>query len=132
MMSSDESRKVLIVDDSELTLAAAAIALERGGFQVKTATTMGTAETILAGWSPDLVVTDVHMPGLDGTEVCAWMKSRMARAVPVLLYSGLPEEELEPLALKAGADGFVSKGRGLRHLVAGLRALFAEGRGDAS
>jgi CheY-like chemotaxis protein len=117
-------RKVLILDDSELTLGAAAIALERGGYEVRTATSIAGAESILAEWLPDLVLTDVNMPGVDEHEICLRIKSSMReQPIPVLLYSGLPEDELEPIALRAGADGFLTKAKGLRHLVSELRAF---------
>jgi PleD family two-component response regulator len=119
--------RVLIMDDSDLTLAAATSVLEREGFEVKTATTLGTFNAILNGWSPHVVLTDVHMPELEGTELCAWIKSRVQTAdVPIILYSGLPDDELAELARRSGADGYVTKARGMKHVVRELRA-FCEG-----
>jgi DNA-binding response OmpR family regulator len=122
--SRTEKRKVLILDDSELTLGATAMALERGGYEVKTAASIGSAETILARWSPDVVLTDVNMPGVEGNQVCAWIKAHQMHAAPIVLYSGLPEEDLEPIARLSGADGFLTKAKGLRHLVTHLGAIF--------
>jgi CheY-like chemotaxis protein len=120
-------RRVLVVDDSELTLGAMAIALERGGYDVKTATSLSVVEAILAGWSPDVVLTDVNMPGIDEAQVCAWLRAQLrAAATPVVLYSGLPEEDLEPLAQRVGADGYLTKAKGLRHLVNELGSLCSE------
>jgi len=119
-----QKRKVLILDDSELTLGATAMALERGAYEVKTATSIALAQGILEGWSPDVVLTDVNMPGVEDSQVCAWIKEHQKRAAPVVLYSGLPEEDLEPIARKSGADGFLTKAKGLRHLVNELGAIF--------
>jgi PleD family two-component response regulator len=121
----DETKpKVLIIDDSDLTLAAATAALEREGFEVRTATTLGSFSGILNSWSPHVVLTDVDMPGLTGPELCTWIKSRIQTAdVPILLYSGLPDDELASLAVEAGADGYVAKARGLRHMVKELRSF---------
>lgn len=120
-----EKRKVLVLDDSELTLGATAMALERGGYDVRTATSIDLAQSVLEQWSPDVILTDVNMPGASDTQICAWIKSHMqVRAARVLLYSGLPEEDLEPLARAAGADGFLTKAKGLRHLVQQLGAIF--------
>lgn len=119
--------RILIMDDSDLTLEAATAALERGGFEVKTAMTLGSFASILSNWSPNVVVTDVDMPGLTGPELCAWIKSRIQTSdVPILFYSGLPDDDLEKLTRDAGADGWVAKSRGLRHMVERLRT-FCEG-----
>jgi DNA-binding response OmpR family regulator len=120
----DQKRKVLILDDSELTLGATAVMLERSGYEVKTATSMGTAETILASWSPDVVLTDVNMPGIEGSQICSRLRAQPgANEASVVLSSGLPEEDLEPLARSLGADGFLTKAKGLRHLVSELRSF---------
>jgi DNA-binding response OmpR family regulator len=119
-----EKRKVLILDDSELTLGAASIALERGGYDVRTATSVDSAQAILADWSPDIVLTDVHMPGVEGDRLCAWIRSQLrSEGAPIVLYSGLPEEDLELLARESGADGFLTKSKGLRHLVTKVGVL---------
>lgn len=120
----DEKHRVLIIDDSDLTLAAATSVLEKEGFEVRTATTLGSFNAILNRWAPHVVLTDVNMPELAGNELCAWIKSRVQTAdVPILLYSGLPDEELAELARESGADGFVTKARGMKHVVRQLRAF---------
>jgi CheY-like chemotaxis protein len=121
----DTKRRVLILDDSELALGAIAMTLEKSGYEVKTATSMGNVQTILASsWSPDVVLTDVNMPGVEQTQICAWLKAQLQpREAPVVLYSGLPEEDLEPLARRFGADGFLTKAKGLRHLAIELRSF---------
>jgi DNA-binding response OmpR family regulator len=66
------------------------------------------------------------MPGVEGTQVCDWLKAHLRRGpASILLYSGLPEEDLEPIARKSGADGFLTKAKGLRHLVNQLGVLFS-------
>ena len=120
----ETKHRILILDDSELALGAMAITLERSGYEVKTATTMGSVQSILASWSPDVVLTDVNMPGVEGTQICSWLKAQLQpKEAPVVLYSGLPEEDLELLARRVGADGFVTKARGLRYLVTELRTF---------
>ncbi len=114
-------RRVLILDDSELTLGAVALTLERGGYEVKTATSVDKAETILASWLPDVVLTDVNMPGVEGSQLCSRLRARLSACdASVVLYSGLPEEDLESIAERVGADGFLTKAKGLRHLLTEL------------
>ncbi|GAC1593773.1 MAG: hypothetical protein NVS3B20_18590 [Polyangiales bacterium] len=116
-----------MIDDSDLALQAAKLVLERAGFDVQTANTLGQFNVILTTWAPDLVLTDVNMPGVSGPEICTWIKARIqTHTVPILLYSGLPDEELAQLAQTAGAEGFLSKSRGLKHLAEQL-TTFCEG-----
>lgn len=114
-MSEPESRKVLLVDDSDLTLSVVEDALSTAGFRVRTARTLADVEAMLLEWTPDVVVTDILMPGVSGTDLCRWFKKRLD-PVLVVLMSNLPSETLEDLATRSGADGFVSKGGGLTHL----------------
>ena len=123
----ERKRRVLILDDSELALGAVTITLERSGYDVKTATSLALAESILSGWSPDVVLTDVNMPGLEGAQICSWLKTQLRPGqTPIVLYSGMPEEDLAPLAQRVGADGFLTKAKGLRHLVTELRSLCSQ------
>jgi CheY-like chemotaxis protein len=122
-MASAKSR-VLVLDDSELALGAVSFILERSGYEVKTATSMLAAKSILGEWAPDVVLTDVNMPGVEERQICSWLKGLLREHdAPVVLYSGLPEEDLESLARSVGADGFLTKSKGLRHLVTELRAF---------
>lgn len=116
--------KVLLVDDSELSLAFAQAVLEESRFEVRTAQTVTDAENVLRQWLPDLVLVDVTMPGTSGPELCRLLKSRMrTRAVPVLLFSAFEERVLEKMARTCGADGFVSKVGGVGDLALRLAAF---------
>jgi DNA-binding response OmpR family regulator len=123
----DRKRRVLIVDDSELALGAITVALEKSGYDVKGASSISLVPGILTGWAPDIVLADVNMPGVEGAEVCSWLKAQLRpSAAPVVLYSGLPEEDLGPIAEQFGADGYLTKAKGLRYLVSELRTLCRE------
>ena len=117
------SRKVLVIDDSEISLHFASQVLQRAGFDVRTSTTVDTNGD-LGHWHPDVILTDVRMPGVSGVELCRMLKSRYETAhVPVVLFSGLPPEELELLARDCEADGFLSKMNGLDRLPEELSLL---------
>jgi CheY-like chemotaxis protein len=106
--------KVLLIDDSEISLHFASQALVKAGYEVKTSTDV---ELALGGWTPDVILTDVSMPGMTGVELCRLLKSRYETAhVPVVLFSALSSEELETLARECEADGFISKSSGLERL----------------
>lgn len=106
--------KVLILDDSEITTEVAQEALQHEGFEVRACTTLGEVTAILKHWLPDVVLTDVNMPAMSGAELCHWIKtSGESLAVSVVLFSDMPEDELAILATTSGADGFISKARGI-------------------
>lgn len=110
-------RKVLLIDDSEVSLHFTASVLTRAGFEVKTSTDPYELGSVLGGWRPEVILTDVDMPGLTGNELCRMLKSSYETAhVPVVLFSALPTGELEELARECDADGFLSKAAGLEQL----------------
>jgi twitching motility two-component system response regulator PilH len=110
MVSAPARTKVLLIDDSELSLELAAVVLAESGFDVRTSTTVRDFDLALGEWRPDLILTDVKMPGVSGVELCRFLKSRYETAhVPVVLFSGLPPSELMVLARECEADGYLSK-----------------------
>src|SRR5262245_33867674 len=77
-------RKVLIVDDSQLCLEMEAAILAREGFDVRTAATIDEFDRILHAWSPDIVLTDVKMPEMQGTDLCRYVRRHVrSHHVPV-------------------------------------------------
>lgn len=110
------NRRILLVDDSELTLQVERAYLESAGYEVRTVSSIDKLGAVLEAWSPDLVLTDVDMPVMGGAELCRLIKARIQRLVPVVLFSSLPDRELEALAQRCGADGYLSKSSGLESL----------------
>ncbi len=101
---------MLLIDDNELTLRMVASVLDRSGFEVRTTTNVAQLTTALGEWRPDVILTDVNMPGTSGVELCRQLKATYEMAhVPVVLFSALAHEELEVLARTCEADGFLTK-----------------------
>jgi PAS domain S-box-containing protein len=102
--------RVLIVDDDQKVRALLNDLLEADGYEVLSASDGGTARDSLATFEPEVVISDVIMPVLDGIELCRHIKSDPKTAsIPVLLISGLrnaPEDSLE--GLTAGADDYLN------------------------
>lgn len=118
--------KVLLIDDSELSLELACEALAGCGFEVRTSTGLNDFGAALGQWRPDLILTDVKMPGMSGVELCRFLKSRYETAhVPVVLFSALPASELAALARECEADGYLSKMNGFDKLSEELSLLLA-------
>ncbi|WP_282203281.1 response regulator transcription factor [Kitasatospora fiedleri] len=114
--------RVLVVDDD----AAIRRSLERGlrlsGFRVSTAADGAGALAAVAEEPPDVLVLDVGMPGLSGTEVCRTLRAR-ADDTPVLMLSALDELADRVAGLQAGADDYLVKPFALEELVLRLHAL---------
>jgi two-component system cell cycle response regulator len=116
--------KVLLIDDSEISLHFVAGVLMRAGYDVRTADDVDKLSSVLGDWRPDVILTDVQMPGVSGPELCRMLKSNYETAhVPVVLFSALPNSELEGMARDCEADGFLSKANGLERLPKELALL---------
>lgn len=115
---------VLVVDDEEDILELVKFNLGREGYKV---TTVGSGETALRAArarTPDLIVLDLMLPGVDGLEVCRALKSDpQTREIPILMMSAKGEEADIVSGLELGADDYVTKPFSPRVLVARVRAL---------
>ncbi|MDQ2920848.1 MAG: PAS domain S-box protein, partial [Acidobacteriota bacterium] len=107
--ASSEKCRVLIVDDDQKVAALLTDLLELEGYEVVSAADGGRALEILNSFDPDVVISDVVMPVIDGIELCRHIKKEPRTAsTPVLLISGrrnAPEDSLE--GLTAGADDYL-------------------------
>ena len=110
-------KKILLVDDSIVMLSLEADILTGQGYDVRTAESVAEMNVVLRDWTPDIILTDVRMPDIDGTQLCRLIKAQVTKLVPVILFSSLPDGELARLAKTCGADGFLSKSNGLDSLV---------------
>jgi CheY-like chemotaxis protein len=109
--------KVLFIDDSELSLRLVTAALRGAGYDVRSTDDVHDLSSVLGGWRPDVILTDVEMPGMTGVELCRLIKATYETAhVPVVLFSALPHDQLERLARDCEADGFLCKTSGLKRL----------------
>jgi CheY-like chemotaxis protein len=113
--------RILIADDNESVRVLMTSVLESRGYNVTvTCDGVQALQELDEGSSPDLMLLDIEMPGLDGCEVCSRVKSRPdTRGIPVVLVSGLCDTA--DRASKAGADGFVSKPFSLDTLLTEVR-----------
>ena len=94
----------LIVDDEPAILRLVAMVLTALGFETLTARDAETAAELLKSSKPDLIVTDVRLPGMDGVELARWIKtSRRLKKTPVLLMSAYSEPPHHD------GDGFIAK-----------------------
>ncbi|MBX7098367.1 MAG: response regulator [Myxococcaceae bacterium] len=108
------AKKILLIDDSEITLQLERAALEARGYEVQAASTLVEFEKLLKVFRPDLILTDLHMPEAKGTDICRTLKNEYdTQDIPIVIFSSLDDEQLGKLAEQVGADGFLSKANGL-------------------
>jgi len=116
--------KILIVDDVEENVVLIKAFLEEEGYQVLTADNGIDALEMIESSSPDLVLLDVLMPGLDGFEVCQQIKFNLKmEELPVVMVTALNAREDRLKGLEVGADDFISKPIDWAELIGRVRSL---------
>ncbi len=100
--------KILIVDDSQELLEIMCEYLETCGYTVHMTTESKEALRLIAAAEYDVVVSDIHMPEMDGLELMARVKNKHP-GLPVVLITGYSVSEARKIAMEKGADAFVEK-----------------------
>jgi len=120
---------VLVVDDSPGTLGMLNSALEAAGYTVLLAQSGAAALALMERVTPDIVLMDAVMPGMDGFEACERLKrSRVNAGVPVVFMTGLTETEHVVRALDAGGVDYLTKPVAPAELVARVGVHLANAR----
>ena len=112
---------ILIVEDEPNLLAALQYTLTQEGYTALTATDGEAGLRMASRMSPDLVILDVMLPGLDGFEICRIL--RRESSVPILMLTARGEEVDRVVGLELGADDYVTKPFSMRELLARIRNL---------
>ena len=113
--------RVLVVEDDQTVAEVVTRYLEREGFTVESVGDGRNALARAAAQTPDLVVLDIMLPGLDGLEVCRRLRARAP--IPVVMLTARGSEEDKVLGLELGADDYVSKPFSPRELTARVKAV---------
>src|SRR6478752_6898953 len=127
MMTAEKSR-VLVVDDEPQITRVLRTVLTSHGYQVRTAAEGESALANFTEWRPELVITDLFMPHMDGLELCRRIRS--VSNVPIIVLSVKGEERSKVEALDSGADDYVTKPFGIDELLARVRAALRRGGGE--
>jgi two-component system response regulator RegX3 len=117
--------RVLVVEDEESYRDALSFLLEREGFEVTLAETGPDAVASFERDGADIVLLDVMLPGVPGTEVCRQI--RKVSQVPVIMVSARDDEIDKVIGLELGADDYVTKPYSPRELLARIRAVLRRG-----
>jgi len=116
----NERSRILVVDDEAQLTRVLRTGLKARGYDVRTAPDGMTALETFKEWQPDLVITDLAMPRMDGLDLCRQL--REISQVPIIVLSAKGEEKTKIGALDLGADDFVTKPFGIDELFARIRA----------
>lgn len=125
-----EHKHILVVDDESQITRVLRTSLSTHGYDIRVANDGETALEIMKDWAPDLVITDLAMPNVDGLELCR--RLRTTTQVPIIVLSVRGEERTKVKALDAGADDYVTKPFGMEELLARVRANLRRRRAGES
>jgi two-component system, OmpR family, KDP operon response regulator KdpE len=117
----NDKPRILVVDDEPQLTRVLRTGLKSRGFEVRVASDGLAGFEMFSDWQPELIITDLAMPIMDGLELCRRIRS--VSQVPILILSAKGEEHTKVEALDLGADDFVTKPFGIDELLARVRAL---------
>ena len=115
-----DQARILVVDDEPQLTRVLRTGLKSRGYDVRAAADGLAGFEAFNDWHPDLVITDLAMPNVDGLELCR--RLRAVSQVPIIVLSAKGEEKTKVEALDLGADDFVTKPFGIDELLARVRA----------
>ena len=123
-MNKPLNASLLVVDDEPQNIRLLQIRLQAAGYTVLTATNGQEALERVQADSPDLILLDVMMPGMNGFEVCRRIRAEEAtQFIPVVMVTALLDTEDRITAIEAGADDFISKPFDSHEVLARVRSL---------
>lgn len=111
---------ILVVDDESQITRVLRTSLSAQGYDIRVANSGEMALEIMKDWQPNLIITDLSMPSVDGVELCR--RVRAVSQVPIVVLSVRDQERQKVEALDAGADDYVTKPFGMNELLARVRA----------
>ena len=116
---------VLIVEDEESLADPLAFLLRKEGFEASVVNDGAQALSTFDRVSPDIVLLDLMLPGMSGTEICKALRTRSS--VPVIMVTARDSEIDKVVGLELGADDYVTKPYSARELIARIRAVLRRG-----
>ncbi len=120
MPAATSKANILVVDDEPQITRVLRTTLSSQGYATRTAADGNEALQAMKDWPPDLVITDLRMPNMDGLVLCRLIRKQSQ--VPIIVLSVKGEEKTKVEALDAGADDYVTKPFNINELLARVRA----------
>lgn len=123
-----ETKRILVVDDEYQITRVLKRSLQAHRYDVRTASNGESALDLFHDFHPDLLITDLQMPEMNGIELCRAI--RKLSEIPIIVLSVKGEEKTKVEALDAGADDYITKPFGMDELLARVRATLRRGPGE--
>lgn len=121
--------KILVVDDDLDTLRLVGLMLQRQGYQITAADNGAQALTLAQSESPNLILLDVMMPGMDGYEVARRLRANPATTnIPIIMFTAKSQVDDKVMGFEVGVDDYLTKPTQPRELFAHVKAVLARGR----
>jgi len=125
-MEKEKKAVILIVDDSPTQLLILRNLLEKNGYDVERAVDGENALACARNITPDLIISDIFMPNMDGYELCQALKQDpRLRPIPVILLTTMSASESIVKAINTGADYFVPKPYDEKYLISKIKTILA-------
>jgi two-component system chemotaxis response regulator CheY len=123
-MISKNQKRLIVVEDSDSVREAIVFALQKSGFDVKEATNGLEAIAFLNEEKFDMVLTDYHMPEMNGLELIKWVRGKeQLKRMPVLVLTTESQRDIILLAKNAGATGWIHKPFEVEKLIQTIRRV---------
>jgi two-component system KDP operon response regulator KdpE len=119
-MNNVEKKRILVVDDEAQITRVLRTSLSAQGYSIRSAGDGDEALRVMKEWTPDLVITDLGMPNMNGVELCRHIRANSQ--LPIIVLSVREQERTKIEALDAGADDYVTKPFSMNELLARVRA----------
>ncbi len=122
-------KKILVVDDEELLVKMVGLRLKANGYEVISACDGKEGLAKAKEESPDLIILDVMMPGMDGYKVCGLLKkdTRFAK-IPVIMFTAKAQVDDKKIGEEVGANAYITKPFDPQVLLAKIKELLGESK----
>jgi len=124
--------KILVIEDNEGNLELIRVVLEMAGHKVLGALNADDGVLLARSSRPDLILMDMHLPGMDGFEATRIIKAEEAlQHIPIIAVTAITERKDEERVLESGCNGFIAKPINTRELASQIEEFLA-GKGSVS
>ncbi|MBP4143055.1 response regulator transcription factor [Flavobacterium sp. I-SCBP12n] len=117
------NKKVLIAEDNSVFLLLLKFRLQKEGYTILTATNGKEAIDLIEDQEPHIILTDIMMPFISGLELISYVRNKLKRSTPIIVFSAAGQEEIVLKAFDLGATDFMSKPLSPNELIIRVKKL---------